>query len=232
MNPIQFNPVTGVIRCYQNVRYEIKNSSINSYIKNTLHNTSAPHVFTKQEKYIIVTNDSMLPCIQNFVNWKKEQGYSVSILSKLAWNSDQEVRDSIRSIYWSNEHIYDTSCLLIIGDYSIVPAHVMFNSAENYVTDHYYACVDDDTDELEDLTRGRIPISIADSVQKVLSFIAEKERGLYFWERGIHSAFFNVLNNNTSVPLKFGIMFFIHFGSYKSPEIYAFYLQMVDSQDG
>ena len=200
INPIQFNPVTGVIRCYQDVQYYIKNTSNNSFVKNTLDNNN-PYVFTKQENFIIVTNDSLLPSIQNFVKWKEEQGYKVSILSKLVWDSDQEVRDSIRSIYWNNEQSYDSRYLLIIGDYSIVPARVMFNSAENYVTDHYYACVDDDDDELEDFARGRIPISIADSVQKVLSFIVEKEKGLYFWERGIHSAFFNVLNNKHNEDL-------------------------------
>lgn len=195
INPIQYNPVTGIIRCYQNIQYSINNINTNLFKENFCGNNREPQVFTKQEKYIIVTNNSLLSSVEDFVTWKNEQGYKVSIISKPTWNSVQEVRDSIQSTYWDSEQQYDSRYLLIIGDYSTVPAQVIFNSEENYVTDHYFACIDNDTDEFEDLARGRIPISVADSVHSFLSFIIEKEKKQYFWNRGVHSAYFNISGN-------------------------------------
>ena len=193
VNPVQYNPVSKSIRCYQNIQYRINNVRTSALIKRN--EKKECQTFTKQEKFIIITNNSLLSSIEDFVAWKKKLGYKVTIISKATWNSDQEVKDSILSAFWNNEQQYDSRYLFIIGDYSIVPARIVFDSADNYVTDHYYACVDNDTDEFEDIARGRIPISSADSVHSLLSFFIEKERNPYFWNRGVHSAFFNINNN-------------------------------------
>lgn len=204
VNPVQYNPVTGVIRCYQDIQYTIGgvNTELLPAVNRDLY---SPVVSTKQEKYIIVTSNNYLSSIADFIKWKEDLGYHVSVLTKNQWINDNEVRDSIRSEYYRDSTIYDPRFLLLIGSYSAVPAKkIMSNNLyrePHFLTDHYFSCVGDSSDYLADLARGRIPLTNADSIKKYLEFIMHKEKNPSFWGKGIHSAFFNQLKDSVTEDL-------------------------------
>ncbi len=198
VNPIQYNPVTGVIRCHKNIRYSLSNfSGALPDEKDSLPYT----VSKKREKYIIVTNNACLQSIADFARWKDSLGYAVSILSKEKWSNESEVRDSIRKEYWKDTASVDPKFLLIAGGVSIVPAHNVRSentaSEPNYATDHFFACVGDENDQIEDMARGRVPVSSPEELSRILEFIICKEKKRDFFGKGVHAAYFNSFNGKT-----------------------------------
>lgn len=200
VNPVQYNPTTGVIRCYSSVQYSISDVPTDGLIENTRSaiGEDSVAVSSKQEKYIVVTTNEHLTGIENFVEWKREQGYHVSIISSSQWTDYEEVRDSIRAEYWRDTIHYSPDYLLILGSHTEVPAKLVtpvFNNpfSFNYPTDHFHACMDGDNDELEDLYRGRV----FDTSQ--LDFIVHCEKNPTFWNKGIHAAYFEKNGNKPTM---------------------------------
>lgn len=200
VNPIQYNPVTGVIRCHKNIRYSLSNFSGSLPDEKD----SLPYtVSKKREKYIIVTNNACLRSIADFARWKDSLGYAVSILSKEKWSNESEVRDSIRKEYWKDTASVDPKFLLIAGGVSIVPSHNIrslsnyLSGEPHYATDHFFACVGDENDEIEDMARGRIPVSTPEELERILNFIIRKEKNRSFFGKGTHAAFFNSNDGKT-----------------------------------
>lgn len=201
INPIQYNPVTGVIRCHRNIKYSLNNFAPSFSDKKE----EAPCLMSrKQEKYIIVTNNACLDSIANFVKWKESLGYSVSVLSKEKWNNDSEVRDSIKKEYWRDTTSVDPKFLLIAGGVSIVPSKIIIDPQSNiylkepdYVTDHSYACIGGENDEIEDMARGRIPARYPKEMGRILNFIIRKEKNRDFFGKGTHAAFFDSKDKKT-----------------------------------
>ena len=196
VNPVQYNPTTGVIRCYSSVQYSISDAP-DVLIEDSMRvlEEDSATVSTIQEKYIIVTTDEHLTGIENFVEWKQEQGYQVSVISSAHWTGYEEVRDSIRAEYWRDTIHYSPDYLLIIGSHTEVPGKIVTPSSHNphklnYASDHFHACMDGDNDELEDLYRGRV----FDTSQ--LDFIVHCEKNPAFWNKGIHAAYFEKNNDN------------------------------------
>lgn len=201
VNPIQYNPVTGVVRCYQNIEYRINNIDTSSVTKNARNGYESLNVSIKQEKYIIVTSNEYLQSIEDFVKWKESLGYHISVLSKSQWTDDNEVKDSIRAEFYRDTTFYDPRYLLIVGGVSKVPAKKILSNnlfvEPHYLTDHYFACMGDDSDCLEDIARGRILLYTPDSVRNFFRFLIRQEKTPSYYGRGVHSAYFNSLNDTT-----------------------------------
>ena len=200
VNPVQYNPASGVIRCHQNIRYIIDGINKELLTATVNRDSNTPTISTKQEKFIIVTSDDYLSSISDFVSWKKDIGFHVSIISKNQWTDENEVRDSIRGEYYKNASTLDPRYVLIVGGYSSVPAKKYIfpisSYTPSYVSDHYFSCMGDSTDYLADIARGRIPLEDADSIRSFFSFLIQKEKSPTFWGKGIHSAYFNSLSDH------------------------------------
>lgn len=198
VNPIQYNPITGIIKCYKNIQYSLSGLSCVQCDTGAVYRSSI-----KQEKYIVVTNNACIGSVADFVKWKESLGYFVEVLSKDSWLNAKEVRDSIRNAYRRDSTKYDTRFLLIVGGVTVVPAWNMLTTdiyrEPSYSTDHYYACMGDEGDELEDVARGRIPGASPEILRKTLNFIVNKEQKGTFVGKGVHAAYFNSKDGKTEL---------------------------------
>lgn len=199
INPIQYNPVTNTIKCIENLDFEIQGADPQELAPRLV---STDHsISTKQEKFIIVTRNDFLSQIEEFVSWKKEQGYKVDVISKVAWNNDIEVRDSIRSHYLNDDATCETKYVMIIGNYAAVPAKIYLDGQNSYLSDHFYSCMDGADDYYPDIARGRIPFYNSSEAANFLDFLINKEKGITFYGRGSHCAFFNCLPDKITEAL-------------------------------
>ena len=211
IRPVQFNPVTGMIRVYTVIKYRIEfvggaKSFSDIAEKNSLHYTNmlkrsilnsssipdgvniANHTASLKEdgdmNYIIITHSEYINAANNLANWKRQMGYSVEVVSKNAWTAAQ-VKDSIHARYarWNIKPDY----FVIIGDHTgnfAVPGEI-HNSPNNndFATDLYYACMNGANDYVPDMAHGRISVSSAAEAGVVVNKIINYES--------------NPVNNNT-----------------------------------
>jgi hypothetical protein len=204
IRPIQFNPVTGIIRVYTRISYRIdyegglktfdyiatENTEhyINILKLNILNSESIPVKKTRNKaelkmqgragakNYIIITHSEFLPQASELANWKRQLGYSVEIVSKSSWTA-QDVKDEI-SIRYDN-WIPKPDFFLIVGDHTgalAVPGEVHQIGGENFATDLYFACMDGVNDWHPDMAHGRISISTTAEASVVVNKIINYEK--------------------------------------------------------
>lgn len=204
IRPIQFNPVTGIVRVYTQINYRIdyngglKNFDyiaeentehyINLLKLNILNSQSIPFKKSKNKSetkktgrsgsknYIIITHSEFLPQANELANWKRQLGYSVEVVSKSNWSA-QEVKDEI-SIRYDN-WIPKPDYFLIIGDHTgsfAVPGEIHQISGENFATDLYFACMDGSADWHPDIAHGRISVSTTAEANIVVNKIINYEK--------------------------------------------------------
>ncbi len=202
LRPVQFNPVTGKIRVYTNIKYKLDfNGGENSFEylakENSLHFTnllkrsvinseSIPDGYPDEDKesfgtssknYILITHSEYLTQAEALANWKRQLGYSVEVVSQSSWNSEQ-VKAAIHDRYnsWTPKPDY----FVILGDHTgsyAVPGEIHYESgAEEFATDLYYACMDGVGDYHPDMAHGRISVSSAAEATVVVNKIINYEQ--------------------------------------------------------
>lgn len=198
--PVQFNPVTGVIRVYTNIEYRIEYEGAAASFSeiastNSLHYTNQLKLSvinsdnipdgidmseTKagEKNYIIITHDEYLSAANDLANWKRQMGYSVEVVSQSSWTATQ-VKTEIENRYnaWTPKPDY----FVIIGDHTgsyAVPGqiHQDPNYGDDFATDLYYACMDGGSDWHPDIANGRIPVSSLAEAQIVIDKIIDYEQ--------------------------------------------------------
>ncbi len=201
--PVQFNPVTGKIRAYTNIKYRFEMSGGEKsfeYIaqENTLHYTnllkqnvinsaSIPDGFSSENQkknkseaknYIIVTHSQFLSQAKELAKWKRQLGYTVEVVSKSSWTA-KEVKAEIHNRYdsWTPKPDY----FVIIGDHTgsyAVPGeiHQDPSDGEDFATDLYVACMDGETDHFPDMAHGRISVSTIAEAEVVINKIVNYEK--------------------------------------------------------
>ena len=203
IRPVQFNPVTGKIRVYTNIKYRLEASGGEGsfdYIskENTLHYTnllkrnvlnseSIPDGFSSEDQkknksgaknYIIITHSEYLSQANELANWKRQLGYSVEVVSQSNWTA-AEVKTEVynRYISWTPKPDY----FVIIGDHTgsfAVPGeiHQDPSDGEDFATDLYAACMDGGSDHVADMAHGRISVSSAAEATIVINKIINYEK--------------------------------------------------------
>ena len=202
IHPFQYNPVTNVLRYYKKIKIfsndiDATSSSISHVALYSANNgnTITSHV---RDKYIIVTVNSLVSGIDEFIEWKKELGYDVDIITKANWNTSDEIRDSISNVY--NHTSEDASIhLMIIGSISKVPSEIIIRPTKMYVSDHFYTCMEGEHDYWPDMTRGRIPVSYASEARSVLNKIINYEKTPSFLGRAMHVGYFETDSSATTI---------------------------------
>lgn len=148
--------------------------------------------------YVIVTHDSLLEDIEDFVEWKRCTGHNVKVFSSGNW-TPSEIKSTVSNFcndYFSTSYQY----LLIIGDISNVPSnlHEFQLPGEYYFTQYYtdmpYACINGDLDSIPDLIYARITSSSPQQTKSVLNKIIEYEKkptvDENFYKNVTHAAYF------------------------------------------
>ncbi|MCK5027982.1 MAG: hypothetical protein KAR57_00005, partial [Bacteroidales bacterium] len=203
IRPVQFNPVTGKIRVYTNIKYRLETvggEESFDYIatENTLHYTnllkrsvinseSIPDGFSAENQkknksgggknYIIITHSQYISQAEKLANWKRQLGYSVDVVSKSSWTAE-EVKDAVHARYntWTIKPDY----FVIIGDHTgsyAVPGTIKQEpEGDDFATDLYYACMDEGLDHVPDMAHGRISVSTSAEADVVIDKIINYEK--------------------------------------------------------
>lgn len=172
--PIQYNPAQKKVRCNYAIKYSISNIKNSSVYSKSIQSIG-------QADYFIVCNDSALTILDEFINWKHKQGYKVRVIPKTTWNNCIEVRDSIRNIYNLCNPQTD-KFLLIIGNHSMVPTNISYNS----VSDHVYSCMGNNNDIISDIALGRIPCNNLSELQVILSKTINYQQQPQYTGKALH----------------------------------------------
>lgn len=196
IRPVQFNPVTGMIKVYSKIKYKLEfisgssfgaaNNSVrsNTMIKNIILNpasipqgTTAGSTREEGKDYIIITHSEYQAAADTLANWKRQKGYTVEVVFQSSWTSVQ-VKDAIQSRYasWSPHPDY----FVIIGDHDgsyAVPGELLTSPDNNvFASDLYYACMDGASDYFPDMAHGRISVTSATEALDVVLKMVNYER--------------------------------------------------------
>ncbi|MBN1251034.1 MAG: T9SS type A sorting domain-containing protein [Bacteroidales bacterium] len=203
LRPVQFNPVTGVVRVYTNIKYKVdfvggessfdyitkENSTrfIQLLKRGVINSESIPSssilneyksLSTDAKNYIIITHSEYLAQAEALANWKRQLGYTVEVVSKSTWTSF-DVKKEIHDRYdvWTTKPDY----FLIIGDHTgsyAVPGemHQDPDAGDDFATDLYYACIDSQDDYYPDMAHGRISVSSSAEATVVINKIINYEK--------------------------------------------------------
>lgn len=125
--------------------------------------------------YLILTASQFKAEAERFELWKKECGFSTTLLDKAVWTMD-DVENAISSCSRTNKNLY---YVILIGDHTKIAPHNprlggVAYFEDNYLTDFPYACLNGDDDYMPDIYLGRIPCSTLseceNAITKILSY--------------------------------------------------------------
>ncbi|MBN2747771.1 MAG: T9SS type A sorting domain-containing protein, partial [Bacteroidales bacterium] len=195
IRPVQYNPVTGVIRVYSKIRYKLSFSPANNSfmelkyrnsdnfftsMKNSVLNSdllpkksSVSTKSTNSADIILLTTPTYQAAADTLAQWKRQLGYSVKMISSNSWTTTA-VMDSVHNLY--NSMTPHPDYLIILGDQADVPAQQIVYSTSYYLTDLYYVCMDGTGDYTADMARGRISVSNTAQALEVVQKIVNYER--------------------------------------------------------
>lgn len=220
LQPVQYNPVQGILRVYSELVYEVKFSGGLQFLDVAQHSghflEMVPGLFLngaslQQEidakgpvslsvpanpNYIIITHTNYLAAAQQLAAWKQQLGYTVEIVSGTTW-TEASVQSAITSRYnaWTPKPDY----VLIIGDFPDVPGRVIAGSYGTYSTDLYFVCMGGSNDFVADMARGRISVTTATEANNVVNKIIQYEKNppedSAFYSNAVHAAYFQHQGN-------------------------------------
>jgi hypothetical protein len=195
IRPVQFNPVTGIIRVYSKIKYRIefngmsydyqnlKSENSGNYLRNIRGSLLNADIVPKRSDIsakssgacdiILLTTPAYLAAADTLAKWKRQMGYTVKVIASSSWTS-ASVKDTVHSLYqsWTPHPDY----LTILGDHADVPADSIPYGSKYYLTDLYYVCMDGSGDYLADMAHGRISVGSAAEAMTVVQKIVNYER--------------------------------------------------------
>lgn len=198
-SPVQYNPVTNMYRVYDDVvvnftfenadipaTYEMKSlhgnaifNGLQSRVINPIADLDRETIFNRPIKYLIVANSMFRGQLDDFVTWKKRQGFMVEI----AYTDDANVGTSTTSIsnYIKDEYTNATDAnpaptyVLLVGDIAQIPVFSTHVSGENHKTDLYYFTWTSG-DNFPDCFYGRFSAQNAQHLQNILAKTLQYEQ--------------------------------------------------------
>lgn len=214
IRPIQYNPVTHIIRVYDYIKYKIVFSGINNEFQNLKYRNSTNYLnlinhgllnnnllprkadlsgksTADAKDIILITTPTYQAAADTLARWKRQLGYTVKIIARSSWTSSA-VNDSVHNLYqnWNPHPDY----LIILGDQADVPAQSITYSSTYYLSDLYYVCMDGTGDYIADMAHGRISVSNATQAMTVVQKIVNYERNpvtdASFYSNALASTYF------------------------------------------
>lgn len=200
VNPVQYNPVTGITRVYKEIVLTAShNGEPGAYfqsprfrcppydriLQRTLLNGVAvvPQPITRLEvntNLLIITHSDFLSSANTLKSWKIRKGYDTVVRTEAdTGTSAADIQAYIQDAYdtWDLPPAY----VLIIGDAEYIPPHYQtdhgfyFASDVKVGTDLYYATVHG-ADDVPDIALGRLSVDTADEAMARVEAIIGYER--------------------------------------------------------
>ena len=222
--PIQYNYETKVVRAYTRIKYKVtfreylsspsedanlkaisddnilSNITING---NTLNRERATDSSSNSNKgYLIISTPKFALAVNRFAEWKKLLGFKVDVILRDNW-TPATIKSEVKLIYENSD---DLRYLLIIGDHEDVPGETS-SLVMSHVTDLHYGCMDNGTDYIPDIYRGRLPVSTLNEacivIDKIIKYEQNPVRDPAFYENGLNCTFFQDNNNDSYEDQRF-----------------------------
>jgi len=174
INPIQYNPVRGVVRYALEMSIEVISSpalppppahpDISLFLKGVSFNWpwnfegSPPPPLSSGAEYLIITHPSLMPAAFKMACWKAKEGYTVKVVNTTETGcSALSIRRYLERAYgeWNPPPLY----ILLLGDADLVPTNYFYRHPYHGTltgTDHWYSTLSG-TDYIPDVFIGRIP---------------------------------------------------------------------------
>lgn len=201
-SPIAYDVENNQVTIYKHVkcRIDFETNEINaiSQISSPDNEYLGNEIF---RSYLIVTTDSLVDILDEFINWKRNEGYYVYLRSNDEWNFEG-IEAAIKDTYYSDGNLHN---VLIIGDEKLVPSVPnSFNGWDDpsewnykgkieYVSDFPYSCITNDS--IPDIYIGRIPAQNVYQakivIDKILSTTKQPQLSPDFYTNSIHSCIFD-----------------------------------------
>ena len=196
--PFAYNPVTHTLRVYYNMTVEMFSDGQPG--ENTLSRRSSEmkmdpefgalyqnHFINYNEglsKYnavdetgelLIICHDAFMSAMQPFVNWKKQIGRPVTMVStSVSGTTSDAIKTYIQGQYNSNPNI---SHILLVGDNAQVQSYYTFTGGYSGRTDQYYGQLVGN-DYYNDVIVGRFSAETADHVTTQVEKVIHYERDI------------------------------------------------------
>ena len=172
-------------------------------------------VLSCPENYLIITYEKYRPALLPFIEWRKQCGNKVKVVSADAWNipvnSSEESRDALRAKIKStirDSYAADKNLKYVIlaGGGNELPGELARHrwknedgSLKEAFTDYYYTCTDSDDDLERDLFSGRF-MAYSDKemraiVAKIMTYEKLTPQGVDTYNKVAHLAFFDDRNH-------------------------------------
>ncbi|MBN2230774.1 MAG: right-handed parallel beta-helix repeat-containing protein [Candidatus Thorarchaeota archaeon] len=197
LHPLQYNPAQMLGNLLLHFEVEIKfddSVQLNDFLMPT---SPEPLAFGDGEGYLIVADESYIPYITNFVDWKTYIGFNMhvtSIQDIMTTSPGRDAAEQLRNYLIESYNNDDIQYVLLVGDGDIVPAREVMDPAHagqgldngTEPSDLYFECLDgdwdangnglygeygDDVDFFPELMVGRIPVQAPEEAQDVLDAI-------------------------------------------------------------
>lgn len=224
ITPTQYDHINRKVRIYTMIQYKIQydvstlkdglskfyntRKSEDTFLKNIALNipssmnspkTIVSSADTVRNKYLIISVPKYAMAVYRFAEWKKTIGFDVQIAMQESWDVTL-VKNTIR-----NACVPDTiDYLLIIGGQNDVPGEFS-NLYHHHYTDLYYGCLN--TDYSPDIFRGRLLVNSCDEamtvVDKIINYESNPVTDDFFYERGVHCAYFQDNNRDSCEDRRF-----------------------------
>lgn len=204
INPIQYDPVRGIVRIIKSLNFNIPiNSPFLPSIPNdqlvdgrtiydvALANWMLPPDFQPNlGKILIITGNQFIDALSKYVNYRVSNGYTVDVVTldyiKDFFNTthlDPEVvRTFIRSRYLFSD--VTPKYLILVGDENIIPySKGTPNELFDPLTDLYYGCLEeadlkDEDDLFPELAYGRWPVTTEAQVSNIIDKIIDYDKNI------------------------------------------------------
>lgn len=163
--PIQYNPVTGIIKVYENMVVEVKFNGGDAEATQLLNQKTAspwfnrlgtmyanklPELFTREYltqypvKMVIVSDPMFQEALQPYIQWKTRKGFHVIEAytnDPLVGNTNNSIKNYLQNLYeGGTPEDPSPSFVLFVGDVAQIPAY----QCSGHVSDLYYCEYTDD----------------------------------------------------------------------------------------
>lgn len=198
VNPVAYNPVTGMLRIYNDIDVEVDfEGASQATVDEILAKTSSPYFETSYSwllndltkssfdahpdlttypvKMLIVSNRMFESTLAPFVEWKTKKGFNVEVAyTDVIGNTAEAIKTFVHSSYTNaTPENPAPTFLVIVGDVAQVPASGV-GTASYKQTDLYYASVDGDY--FPEMYYGRMSASTTAQLQNIIDKILYYEQ--------------------------------------------------------
>lgn len=197
INPLAYNPVTGQLRIFNNMKIDITFQNADEAktveLKSKYYSPAFTGLFAGLLNYqtpakdlnihgtplkmVIISHRMFENTLIPFVEWKKKQGFNVIVryTDETGLGTNTGIKSYLQSLYQAGTTENPApSFVMLVGDHEQIPA---FNgSSASHYTDLYFVTFDGASDRIPDMNIGRMSAKTVEQLQPLINKTLQYER--------------------------------------------------------